>query len=157
MDSKRRVDRVFQFPVGGRMGESAASRLNKILFFLLNIRLNNVFNSMRKSPISLFFSLLRSAIMESLSWLYSFRTSVDRLPKKDTWRRRCDRFELESIYSPFLSFSSLARSRHRLYYRYRIQQLFIFPFCTFETETRLYRESFKLTSCHCRWQSWSSC
>ena len=37
------------------MGESAASRLNKILFFLLNIRLNNVFNSMRKSPISLFF------------------------------------------------------------------------------------------------------
>ena len=100
-----------------------------------------------------FFSLLRSAIMESLSWLYSFRTSVDRLPKKDTWRRRCDRFELESIYSPFLSFSSLARSRHRLYYRYRIQQLFIFPFCTFETETRLYRESFKLTSCHCRWRA----
>ena len=59
---------------------------------------------MRKSPISLFFSLLRSAIMESLSWLYSFRTSVDRLPKKDTWRRRCDRFELESIYSPFCLF-----------------------------------------------------
>ena len=157
MDSKRRVDRVFQFPVGGRMGESAASRLNKILFFLLNIRLNNVFNSMRKSPISLFFFSPSFGYNGKLKLALFFSNFCWSIAKEGHVATALWSFWTRIDLFPFLSFSSLARSRHRLYYRYRIQQLFIFPFCTFETETRLYRESFKLTSCHCRWQSWSSC